>query len=194
MSQYRAPAPDLAPRRGAVTSVPARPGVRSPLGALRARVGAVTSGQAQDSGQILLLSIAYGVLALLLVTAVVSASSVHIERKRLWALADQAALEAADAVDSSAFYGSGTRPDPRTADGALVPLSTVSVRTAVDEHLARSPGAQRLTGVQVMDVGTDGRTVHVTLGALARPPLLSWVTGSWSEGITLRVTSSARAG
>ncbi len=141
-----------------------------------------------DDGQVMLLSIAYGVLALLLVTAVVSASTVHLERKRLLALADLAALDAADALDEATYYG--------RADGdALLSLSSGAVRAAVDEHLAASPAAARLVGLTVLDAGTsDGRTAEVTLGAVARPALLSWVTAGWSDGIALTVTASARAG
>jgi hypothetical protein len=39
----------------------------------------------------------------------------------------------------------------------------------------------------------DGRSAHVRLGALARPPLISWVTAPWSDGIALEADSSARA-
>ena len=57
-----------------------------------------------DDGQVMLLSIGYGLLALLLVTVVVSATSVHLERKRLLDTADLAALAAADAIDVPAYY------------------------------------------------------------------------------------------
>lgn len=137
----------------------------------------------------MLLSIAYGVLALLLVTAVVSASSIHLERKRLLALADLAALDAADTVDEPDYY---TRPDGAPA---AVLLSDAGVRRAVDEHLAEAPEAARLTGLHVVRAGSpDGRTAEVTLGAMATPPLISWVTAPWSDGIALVVTSRARAG
>jgi hypothetical protein len=141
-----------------------------------------------DSGQVMLLSIAYAVLALLLVTVVVSAAAVHIERKRLLALADLAALDAADELDEAAYYA--------RADGdPLLVLSSARVRSAVEEHLASSPGADRLHDLTVIEAGTpDGRTAEVTLGAVARPVLLSWVTAGWSDGIPLVVTASARAG
>lgn len=145
-----------------------------------------TSG---DEGQILLLSIGYLLLALLLVTAVVSASSVHLERKRLLALADLTALAAATALDDDAYYR-------RTgADATLVPLSDASVRTAALDHLAGAPEAGGLEALTLVAAGTaDGRTATVTLAARARPPLLGWVTAAWSDGIGLRVTASARAG
>lgn len=145
-------------------------------------------GRGDDDGQVMLLSIAFGVLALLLVTAVVSATGVHLERKRLLALADLAALDAADALDEDVYYTRGE------GDAVLV-LTSGRVRDAVEAHLAASPEAERLDELTVLHAGTsDGRTAEVTLGAVARPVLLSWVTAGWSDGIALTVSTSARAG
>lgn len=159
-----------------------------------------------DDGQVLLLSIGYALLALLLVTVVVSATGVHLERKRLLALADQAALAGAQAFDADAYYRA-QGADGDDAPGAevdtggpadvrgLVLLSPALVRSAVVDHLEASPGAARLDGLTLVSATTpDGRTAVVTLSAVARPPLLSWVTAPWSDGIALRATSSARAG
>lgn len=156
---------------------------------LRNRLGVLAS-RSRDEGQVLLLTLCYAVIALLLLTVVVSASSVHLDRKRLLAVADQAALAAADTMGEDVYYGR----DPTAVDGSLVVLTDASVRAAVEEHLERSPGAARLAGLTVLTTSTDGRTAEVTLGAVARPPLLSWVTAAWSDGIALRATSRARAG
>ena len=145
-----------------------------------------------DDGQVLLLSIAYGVIALLLVTVVVSASSIHIERKRLQALADSLAADAADAIDQGAFYrGELTGPGPGTA----LSLTDDGVRASVEDRLARHRAlVQRFDGLEVVDASTpDGRTADVTLAAVAKPALISWVTAPWSDGIALRVTARARA-
>jgi len=145
-----------------------------------------------DDGQVLLLSIAYGVIALLLVTVVVSASSIHIERKRLQALADSLAADAADAIDQGAFYrGELTGPGPGTA----LSLTDDGVRASVEDRLARHRAlVQRFDGLEVVDASTpDGRTADVTLAAVAKPALISWVTAPWSDGIELRVTARARA-
>lgn len=142
-----------------------------------------------DDGQVMLLAIAYGVLALLLVTTVVSATAVHLERKRLLATADLAALAAADAVDPARFYAA----TPAGAD-PLVELTPASVSEAVAEHLTTSPEAGRLTGLAVVEATTnDGHTARVTLRSLAQVPLISWVTAPWSDGITLQVSTTARA-
>jgi hypothetical protein len=140
-----------------------------------------------DDGQVLLLAIAYAVLALLLVTTVASATAVHLERKRLVALADQTALAAADALDREAYYA-------RRTDGPLVQLTDASVRAAAEVHLAASPGAARLSGLRLVTARTDGRTAEVTLVAVARPAVMTWVTAPWSDGIGLQATARARAG
>ena len=139
-----------------------------------------------------LLSIAFGALALLLMTAVVSATGIHLEQKRLVALADELALEAADALDLAAFYR-GESPAP--TEVGVVPLTDGDVRRAVEEYLAAHPGVvDGVEGLRVVEAASDdGRTARVTLAALARPPLVSWITAAWSDGVTLTATSSARA-
>lgn len=148
----------------------------------------------RESGRIMLLSIAFAIVALLLVTVVVSVTSVHLERKRLLILADQLALEGADAIDLDGFYrGEAAAPQP----GAVVPLTDAGVRRAVDAYLSAhghgGAGAD-LERLAVVQADTpDGRTARITLSAVARPALVSWVTAPWSDGIGLRVSSSARA-
>lgn len=155
---------------------------------MRRRAAHVRDHVGTDDGQVMILSILYVVLALLLVTAVASASSVHLERKRLLSLADSAALAGATALDPGAYYA-------RAGDGvAEVVVTDASVRRAVDEHLSAAPGAD-LDDLEVLHAGTsDGRTAEVTLTALTRPPLLTWVTAAWSDGIRLEVSARARAG
>ena len=159
--------------------------------------GTGTGTSTGDDGQVMLLSIAFGVLALLLVTAVVSATSIHLERTRLVALADLTALAAADSLDVDTYY-SGGGPGTGTGSGSAPPpgisLTSTGVRDAVAAHLARSAEAARFTGLSVASAGTpDGRTAEVTLAAVARPALLSWVTAPWSDGVTIVATAHARA-
>lgn len=141
-----------------------------------------------DSGQVLLLGMAFGLLALAIVLVIASAAAVHLERKQLWALADAAALDAADALDAETFYTAGS-PEAR------VPLTDEGVRGAVADHLAGSPGAAGLRGLTVAEPtgSPDGVTAQVTLGAVVRPPFVPWALVGWSDGIAIRVTSSARA-
>ena len=136
----------------------------------------------------MILCIAYGALALLLVTAIVSASGIHLERKRLLGVADLTALAAADSLDRGSYFG----PDAHTDEVTLTPSG---VRAAVEAHLEASPEASRFTALTVVEATTvDGRTAQVTLAAVARPTVLSWVTAPWADGIALRVTARARAG
>lgn len=139
-----------------------------------------------DDGQVMLLSLAYGLLALLLVTAVISATAVHLERKELLALADLAALEAADAMTDPDYYAQDGTPH--------VQLTPDGVAAAVDDYLDAAPAADGFQHLEVVEATTDdGRTAHVTLRAVADVPLLTVVTAAWSDGVTLEVTAEARA-
>lgn len=140
-----------------------------------------------DDGQIMLMAIGYAIVALLLVTAVVSASGVHLERKQLLALADLAALAAADSIDQHAYF-------TRSRGDDLARLGDGEVRAEVVDYLAEAIPATDLDGVELLAVTTEGRTATVTLRSVARPALVSWVTAPWSDGIELVATASARAG
>ncbi|MGY4645694.1 pilus assembly protein TadG-related protein [Cellulomonas sp. URHB0016] len=144
-----------------------------------------------DDGQILVLTLGYVVIALLLVTVVASATAVHLERKRLLALADLVALESADALADNGYFPSGGRP----GGGGGLPLSDASVRAAVEDYLRDDPGAAAgLDQLTVLSATTpDGQSARVRLGALAKPAVLSWVLAPWSDGIALEAESVARA-
>ena len=116
----------------------------------------------------------------------------HLERKRLFDLADALALTAADSMTHETFYAGGAQaPAPE----AVLTLSDDEIRTDVQEYLARhADAAAGLHDVRVVDASTlDGRTAHVELVALARPAMISWVTQLWSDGIIVRAESRARA-
>ncbi|GAB7193283.1 hypothetical protein NUM3379_39920 [Kineococcus sp. NUM-3379] len=123
----------------------------------------------RDEGRILLLSLAYALVAACLVLTATAASAVHLQRKRLLAVADAAAADAADAVDRAAYYS----PD-RSSDGtgAALPLSDASVRAAVAAYLERSGARSEVVGLAVgAGTGTpDGRTAEVVLLARLEPP------------------------
>lgn len=142
-----------------------------------------------DGGQVLVLVLVYVLIAVSLVAVVASASAVHLERKRLLALADAAALDAADALDIAAFYRRGASPQ------SGVPLTDASILASVDDYVDLAAARDRFTGFAVApSTGTsDGRTAHVTFVARARPPLVGPVLAPFSDGVPLRVTSTARA-
>ncbi|MGX5697847.1 pilus assembly protein TadG-related protein [Agromyces soli] len=108
---------------------------------------------AREDGSTLLLTIFYGVLALALVLVVVAASSLYLERKRLFTLADGAALAAAEAwqLDEVRIDGDALRlelDDEGIADEALAYLADAGGGTAagpVELVRAASDDAQSAT-------------------------------------------------
>jgi hypothetical protein len=134
-----------------------------------------------DSGSTLLLTIFYGFLSLVLVLLVVAATSLYVERKRLFTLADGAALAGAEAfqLDSVAMTPDGPRPV----------LNTPEVTDAVGDYLVLAPHA--FEGLTVERAETvDGRSATVRLSAYWRPPVVSLLV---PEGIRIDVTAVARS-
>jgi len=140
-----------------------------------------------DSGQVMVLSLGFAVLAILLVLVVTAATGVHLDRKRLLAVADLAALSAADQVSGRYFA------EPGGTGG--VPLTDATVRAAVEQYVRDHPDrAARWDGIRVLEASTpDGRTAVVRLGAVTRPVLVTWVLAPWTDGIALEAGGAARA-
>ncbi|WP_157257576.1 pilus assembly protein TadG-related protein [Oerskovia sp. Root918] len=140
----------------------------------------------------MLLTSMFVAFALVLVAVVVSASEVHLDRKRLFDLADASALDAADAMPAEAVYQGGLA-DP--VEGAVLVLSDADVESSVRSFLVAHPATLAgLDDVTIVEASTpDGRTATVRLAARSRPVLVSWVTQLWSDGIIVRAESSARA-
>lgn len=136
---------------------------------------------ADETGSTLLLTIFYGFLSLVLVLLVVAATSLYLERKRLFTLADGAALAGAEAfaLDSVTMTPDGLRPVLHTAD----------VSRAVGDYLATAP--QEFDGLAVVRAETvDGRSATVQLSADWRPPMVSLLV---PDGIRIEVTAVARS-
>ncbi|MFC3689285.1 pilus assembly protein TadG-related protein [Aquipuribacter hungaricus] len=143
-----------------------------------------------DSGQVMLLALVYGLIALLLVLVVVAASAVHLDRKRLLALADAAALDAADAVDEAAYFEATGRAGGIDA----VPVTDATVRDSVVAYLERQDAPSRFVDLDVDTAATgtpDGVTAVVVLTARSLPLLPPAVAGPFTSGVPLRVTASA---
>ena len=142
---------------------------------IRARLG-------RDEGSILPLIAVFAALAIALVLVVTAATSLYLERKRLFTVADAAALAGAESY-----------PLERTAtggEGPVVRLDDREVRAAVEAELARSTGA-RIRELRVVDAGTaDGRTASVTLSGVWRPPVVALFV---PDGVPLEVTATARS-
>lgn len=135
-----------------------------------------------ETGSILPLTIFYGFLALVLVLIVVAASSLYLERKRLFSLADGAALVGAEAFDLDEVQ--------QTADGARPRLRSTDVATAVTGFVAGSAGA-RFESLEVLRADSaDGRSATVELAAYWRPPVVSLLV---PDGFRIEVTAVARS-
>ncbi|MBX3093460.1 MAG: Tad domain-containing protein [Cryobacterium sp.] len=135
-----------------------------------------------EAGSTLVLAIFYSFLALVLIFVVVAATSLHLERKRLFTLADGAALVGAEAFDlADVTLG---------PDGPEVTLETPDVAAAVSSYLARVPdtGLESLTLESAHTV--DGRSATVTLSAYWRPPMVTLLV---PNGIRIEVTALARS-
>ncbi len=150
---------------------------------------ALGTGEESDEGQVMILALGWTVLAILLLTAVVSASAVHLDRKRLLALADLTAVAAADAIDEAAYY-SPDRPAPAEGETGLL-LTDASVRRAATDYLTAAAPSTDLADLHLIEATTSDGTVTITLHALTRPALLSVITAPWSDGIALTATSHA---
>jgi len=134
-----------------------------------------------DQGSTLLLTIFYGFLSLVLVFLVVAASSLYLERKRLFTLADGAALVGAEAFDlrDVALTPSGPRPVLESAD----------VAAAVTSYVATTPSTFQSLRIDRAET-VDGRSATVTLSARWTPPVVSLLV---PEGIPIEVTAVARS-
>jgi hypothetical protein len=135
-----------------------------------------------ESGSSLILTIFYGAFALLLILLVGAATSLSLDRKRLFGIADGAALAGAEAFELSAVSTAG--------EGFTAPLEDAAVRQAVLEHLAVVPPGT-LEEFVVESAGTpDGVSAEVTLSAWWRPPMLTMFV---PDGIRIEVTATARS-
>ncbi len=136
----------------------------------------------EEGGSTLPLMVFYGFLSLVLVMLVVAATSLYLERKRLFTLADGAALVGAEAfdLDRVSLAGGGPRPV----------LETPDVAAAVRDYLASVPTGD-FESLSVERAETpDGRSATVALSAYWRPPMLSMLV---PEGFRIDVTAVARS-
>lgn len=134
-----------------------------------------------EEGSTLVLTVFYGFLSLVLILLVVAATSLYLERKRLFTLADGAALVGAEAFDLE---------DVRlTAAGHRPSLETGDVAAAINDYVAGNAGDFESLAVDRAET-VDGRSATVTLSAWWRPPLLSLLV---PEGLRIEVTAVARS-
>jgi len=136
-----------------------------------------------DRGSILPLIAGFGTLALAVVLLGSAATSLYLDRTRLFTLADGAALAAAESFELAAVR--------LTPEGLLRPrLTKPEVPAAAVDYLARAPGS-RLEGLRLVAATTpDGLSARVTLAAVWAPPVVSVFV---PEGIPLQVTATSRS-
>jgi len=124
----------------------------------------------------------FGALALALVLVVAAASSLYLEKKRLFTLADGAALVGAESfrLGEVARSGHGWRPT----------LTSEEVGAAVATYLADEP-SDEFRELAVERAGSaDGRSATVTLSAVWHPPV---VTVFVPDGLRIEATATARS-
>jgi hypothetical protein len=136
-----------------------------------------------DTGSTLPLVIFYGFLALALVLIVAATASLYLERKRLFTLADGAALVGAESFELNTV-------NLRTGHGTRPVLQPAQVRAAVSSYLAGNP-SNEFEGLTVKRATTlDGASATVTLSAIWHPPV---VTVFVPEGLRVDATAVARS-
>ena len=136
---------------------------------------------ADEEGSTLLLTIFSGALALALVLVVVSPTSLYLERKRLFTLADGAALAAAE---------SWRLEDVRVeASELVVDLDPETVRSAASDYLGDA--THSLQGLELVRADSaDGRSATVTLRAVWHAPISSEFV---PVTVPIEVTADARS-
>ena len=137
----------------------------------------------RDAGQITVLILGYVVLALLLATVVMAASSMYLEHKKLLSLADGAALAAADS------FLVGDLQDGRIP---AVSLMDDRVLAAAGSYLGKSNAFDSHDRLEVGE-GTrsePGGTAVVVLKAVAHPPVISFLV---PDGIVIEARATARS-
>lgn len=139
-----------------------------------------------EDGQLLLLVLAYTVIAGLLVTVVVDVSQVFLYRRSLLAAADAAALSAANEPDLQRIYTD-------TGQGPALPLTEGASERAVTRYAADAELTDRFDGFEVVGVDTDGERVTVTLRADVHLPFVDVLSGRWRGGYPVQARASARS-
>jgi hypothetical protein len=129
------------------------------------------------------------VLTMLVLLVISAATAVHIQRMRLLHLADEMALDAADALDLPTYYAGGA---PLPSEDAAIDVAQSRMEAAALEHL-RNRDPEHLDGVRIVSVTTpDGATAVVTVSQIIHPLFPLEPLAPFADGIEIRVTGSAR--
>ena len=128
-----------------------------------------------EQGQTALLIIGFFLVAVLLVVVVVDASAAYLRRQELDALADGAALAAADGLQGAQVYEQGL--------GERAAIDPELARAHVADYLQRLGAARDYPGLRPA-VDVRGDTVLVELRAPLELPLVppGWTAGTQVTG------------
>ncbi|MCU1520730.1 MAG: hypothetical protein JWM01_2268 [Arthrobacter sp.] len=132
----------------------------------------------------MVLIIGFVLLALLLATVVMAASSIYLEHKKLLSLADGASVAAADSFTLGQLGSSAGTP--------TAVLDGERVRRAAADYLERNSAFARFSDLAVAP-GTgspDGATAVVTLSVAVHPPVVNFLV---PDGIRVEASSTARS-
>ena len=145
------------------------------MGALRRRLAN------DDGGSTLLLTIFYCFLGLSIVVVVALATTLYLERKRLFTVADGAALAAAEAWQLETVRLDGDR--------LAIELDSAEVRAAASAYIAEAAGD--LDDLELVRAASDdGRTATVTLRSVWHAPLHTELV---PLAVPIEVTVTARS-
>jgi hypothetical protein len=138
------------------------------------RAGSAHASTPDEEGSVLILTLGYAVLAIVAILICVAATSLYLAQKRLDALADAAALAAADGFELTVVGGEpvATLADADVRDQA---------RLMVDEIGGDA--------VLVSADTPDGVSARVTVAAAWHPPV---VTLFVPDGVALQATATSR--
>ena len=139
-----------------------------------------SDGVRSEEGSTLPLVIFFGFLCIALVLMVAAATSLYLERKRLFTVADGAALAGAEAYDLDAIAAGPTGPHPT--------LESADVAAAVAAYLDASPDRFESLAIEHA-AAVDDTSATVTLSAYWRPPVLSLLA---PDGFRIEVTAVGR--
>ncbi|MFC8683309.1 pilus assembly protein TadG-related protein [Microbacterium ureisolvens] len=140
------------------------------LRALLRRSGAT----GDDEGSVLILTLGYGVLAIAVILVCTAATSLYLAQKQLDAVADAAALAAADGFELSVVDG-----EP------VATLTDAGVRREAEAMIGVIATDARLISATT----TDGVSARVSVAGSWHPPV---VTVFVPEGLALEATATSR--
>lgn len=132
------------------------------------------SEEPDDEGSVLLLTLGYGVLAIAVILVCTAATSLYLAQKRLDAVADAAALAAADGFELSVVDG---EPVAVLHDGGV----RREAQAMVDEIAADA----RLVSAS----SPDGVSARVTVAGEWHPPIFAPFV---PDGVALEATATSR--